>query len=128
MSFTLEIFPDEPILYSSFHHDFDFASEMPELAAQCNAALDASPEPLYLISNALEYQFSVSDLITGANMATRGEKPPFFHPNVRKVIWVTNSKLLELGAKGINSPTFGNLEIEVFHTLEEALAYCRSPA
>lgn len=128
MTYTIELFSDEPILYCSFHHDFDFDNEISKLIDQSNAALDAVPEPVYLIADTLAYQFSISDVITGASLTTRGEKPPFFHPNVRKVIWVLDSKLMELTAKGLNSPAFGNLEIEVFSTLEEALDYCRSYA
>lgn len=128
MSFTIEVFPDEPILLCTFHQDFDMIGSLTLLSDQCNEALDAASEPLYMISDTLAYTFSVTALIAGANAATKGIKPPFFHPNVRKVVWVTDSRLLELGARGMNSPAFGNIDIEVFHTLEEALEYCRSGA
>jgi hypothetical protein len=128
MSFSIELFSDDPILLCTFHRDLNLGSELFALADQSNAALDAAPEPVYFISDTLAYTFSVPDLAAAANAATKGAKPPFFHPNVRKVIWVTDSKVMGLAARGFNSPTFGNVEIEVFPTLEEALAYCRSGA
>lgn len=128
MSFDIELFSDEPILLCTFNRDFSLGRELSALADQSNAALDAAPEPVYFISNTLAYSFNTSDLIAAANAATKGAKPPFFHPNARKVIWVTDSKVMGLAAKGFNSPAFGNIEIEVFPTLEEALDYCRSAA
>jgi hypothetical protein len=128
MSFTVELFSDDPILLCTFHHDFNLSSELFALTEQCNAALDAASEPVYFITDTLAYTFSVPDLFAATNAATKGAKPPFFHPNVRKVIGITENKMMELAAKGMNSPAFGHVEVKIFSTLEEALAYCHSSA
>jgi hypothetical protein len=60
MSFTIEVFPDEPILLVTFHSDLDMGSELSEIVEQCNAVLDAAPEPLYFVSDVLAYTFAVN--------------------------------------------------------------------
>ena len=124
MSFNIEIFPDAPIMLCTFHHDFDTGKELPALTDECYAVLDAASEPLHFITDSLAYSFSVDDVIDAVGAATYGHKAPFIHENVREVIWVTESKLLELAARGMNTSAFGNIEVKVFSTMEEALAHC----
>ena len=63
-----------------------------------------------------------------ASLAARGKNPIFHHPNILGVIYVTQSALSTLGAKGMKSDSFGNLDIKVFGTLDEALAHVRALA
>ena len=48
------------------------------------------------------------------------------HPHVKELIIVTQAKMEELAAKGLNSDIFGNVPISVFETMEDAVAYARS--
>ncbi len=72
------------------------------------------------------FTFDLSSVIAGANLTARGNNPIFHHPNVRSVIYVTKSNLTALAAKGMDSDVFGNLNISVFGTLEEALTHVRA--
>ena len=63
----------------------------------------------------------VRRLAAAANMGGRGEDAIWHHPKIRGVYFVSNSKMVELAAKGMNTPIFANTMIKVFETVEEAL-------
>jgi hypothetical protein len=127
MPYKMEKLPHEPIIYLTYSPDFSVTRELPQQMEETVVLLDAQPEPVYLIIDVRETQFSLDDLIQGANMATRQRKV-LLHPNIEANLVVTNSKLVALTSKGLKSPVFGSIKIEVFETVEEAFAYARSRA
>ncbi|MEM6530801.1 MAG: hypothetical protein AAF653_21065, partial [Chloroflexota bacterium] len=68
------------------------------------------------------------DILKGATIATREEKPVFQHPMIEHLVFVTTNRALQMAAKGLNTATFGNVSIDVFETLDEALAFARHDA
>jgi hypothetical protein len=58
-------------------------------------------------------------------MGTRETGALLTHPLMKEFLVVTNVKLVELAAKGLSSDIFGNVAVQVFETLEDALAYAR---
>lgn len=74
------------------------------------------------------FTFDLSSVIAGANMSARGDNPIFHHPNTCSISYVTQSGVVALAAKGMDSKVFGHLKINVFGTLEEALAHVRALA
>ncbi len=134
MSYTIRILPDEPIVIETLHSDFNLATEGGAAEAEMTALLESLQAPVYVIFDLHETSFGLDDLIAGANMLTRGVndtaprrgKPFFSHPNVRQLVMVSASPVIQLAAKGMNSPIFGHRDIKVVSTQEQALDYCRA--
>lgn len=70
--------------------------------------------------------FGFSESVQASSMAARGDNPLFHHPKVKQVLLVVGDIMQELSAKGMQSDTFGNVNIRTFKSVEEALAYARS--
>ncbi len=69
---------------------------------------------------------SMNELIEVTNWLARDETSSWRHPNLRQVLLVTQDNLTRIAAKGMNSELFGNMNIAVFTTLDDALAHARS--
>jgi hypothetical protein len=122
MPYSIEELPNESVILLTFQPGFS-AEELADSAAELTKMLDAQSEPVYFILDMTSISLSLDDVIAGANMATRGSKPPFHHPNVRGVVFVSGNNLIKLAAQGLKTATFGNTAVQVFETLDKALAY-----
>ncbi|MBN1313322.1 MAG: hypothetical protein JXB30_18090 [Anaerolineae bacterium] len=83
--------------------------------------LEAQEELLFFICDVREMKLSLDDLIAAANVGSRGQQPLWQHPKIRDVYFISNLKMVELAAKGLSSPIFGNMQVRVFGTVEKAL-------
>lgn len=126
MSFTVVKYPNEPILVQTFNPDYDMHVELPLSNKASSEALDNSPEAGVYLIDVFNFQISFEEIVKGANVVARGERPLWHHPKLKQVILVTSDGLLRMAAEGMSAKVFGGLEVPVFETLEEALAYARS--
>ena len=125
MSFSVEQLPQEPIVISTLHEDMAFLSEMTDLQYAVREILEGSDEPLFLIVD-LQLSMGFEEMLVGANAVGRGEQPVWHHPKIRQVVLVAPSDFLQTVAKGMSHEMFGNLNIQVVKTRDEALEYIRS--
>jgi hypothetical protein len=121
-----EKLPDEPIVVVTIQGGYDVTTEAAQSIKDGIAFLDSLDEPVLYITDFSSAEFGLTEMILGSNLAARGENPIFRHPKVREIIYVTQSDLSKLAARGMDSEAFGNLKISVYGTLEEALAYARA--
>lgn len=126
MSYNTILPPGEPIIVQTLNDDFDVAGELGPAMREVHDVLSAYEKPVFLIVDMSAYKLSVDDLVVGASMSSGGEEPIFKHPNIRQVVFVSPSKIVELAAKGMNTATFGHVDIRVFASQEAALAYVRA--
>jgi hypothetical protein len=125
-AFEVETLPGEPIMVCTLFETWSVADDMLASIDQVMEHLDAADEPLYYISNISGLRLGLQDMILATNQAARGSSAFFHHPNFRELLVVTDAKLFELAAKGLDSEIFGNVPVAVFGTLEEALEYARN--
>ncbi len=125
MSYHNELLPGEPIVVAHLHADFSLANETQSSIVETRRVLDSVDEPIFYILDLSNLTINIHDLISGTNSSSRGEDPLWHHPNIREFLVVSQSKLIQLAAAGLNSVSFGNLEAKMFGSLDEALAYCR---
>ncbi len=126
MSYSIEPVTGEQIIVIAFHQDFDFKHELRPLTEDLRAMLDGASEKVILINDLEHISLKLEDLLNAGDMARRREESMFHHPNVLGIAVVSSSKVIQLSARGLNSATFGNLNLPVFATLDEALGYARS--
>jgi hypothetical protein len=127
MAVKIEMLPGEPILIQTLDKEFNFSTDGKPLLEKTIATLDAQSEPIFYIADMSEVDFSLDDMIGASNLVTR-QVALFRHPKMREGIIITESWMMGLAAKGLNSPIFGNIKVKVFKTRDEALAYVREAA
>ena len=128
MTFNNELLQVDNTLISTWYADFNFKTDIKAFIEEIEVILDAQSAPIYLVHEFQDTKLSLSDIISGASMASRGEASVFHHDMVTQVIFVTQSRTLQLAAKGLNTVSFGNVDVKVFETLDEALDFIRSEA
>ncbi|MCU0463549.1 MAG: hypothetical protein MUF38_03160 [Anaerolineae bacterium] len=126
MSFTVEKLPNDPVIVQTFNEDYDLANEIKLSNAKMFETLDAVTEEKVYLVDVFKFDISFEDIIKGANIVARGERPLWHHPKLKQIILVTEDSALRLAAEGMESSVFGGLKIPVFSTVEEALVYTRA--
>lgn len=127
MSYSLDILDGGQIVYFTMHEDFDLQVDMPDYFQKCYELVEGGPDRIVLITDTREVKTkNLDELIQGANSVRSTESQRLSrHPKVIKVLTVTASKMVKLAMKGLQSATFGFLEVAVFETQEEALDHAR---
>jgi len=128
MSYQVSTQDDGHILILKLNEDFDIAGEFGPSFAECFEKLEAGPDGVVFISDARELKLkSFNDLLQGGNLARSPDANRVNkHPKVRKTYTVTNSAGIALAARGLNSASFGFVELSVFGSLEEAVTAARA--
>lgn len=125
MSFHVEKLPGEPIIFLALNEDYDLMNEIEFSNKALRDLFEAQDDPQILIID-FKVNLKLDEIIAGSSNVGRGEQPIFHHPNIKQIIFVTSSPALRLSAKGLGSDMFGNLNIHVVDTVEDALAHARS--
>jgi hypothetical protein len=128
MSYQVSTLDDGHILILTLCDDFDIMVEFSPSFTECFEYLEAGPDRVVFISDARQLQLkSFNDLLQGSSMTRSPESARVNkHPKVIKVFTITNSTGIALAAKGLNSASFGFLELGVFSTLEDAIEAARA--
>jgi hypothetical protein len=123
MSYKIETLTGEPVILLILTQDAAISEDMPKSGAEIRTLLDQASEPMFFIMDMSAMQISLDDLILGSNLGARGEQPLTRHPHLKEMLFVSSSKMVKLGLKGLNTLAFGNMKVKAFDTLDEALAY-----
>lgn len=128
MSYSLDALDDGQIIYFTMHEDFDMSVDMPDYLQKCYALVENGPEQIIIITDAREMKTkSIDDIIQGANSVRSPEAQRLSrHPKVIKSLSVITNKVVQVAMKGLNSASFGFVEVTVFETPEEAVGYSRT--
>ncbi len=124
-TFTNEKLPDLPALLTTLSAEFRVTRDMAASDAATIALLEQVDEPVFNVVDVSKLRVTMEDILQGSNRGGRGESAIWHHPRIRQTIFISDSKIIQLAARGMNSFSFGNLNIPVFPTLEEALVYIR---
>jgi hypothetical protein len=124
VSYRVNKLDNEPIVVFSVDAAHSIRNEGLVAGEVITQTLDNQTEHVYLIMELTHLSMDLEDLMFGANVATR-QLQLLKHPKIRETLIVTQSGLAAMGAKGMNSPIFGNIKVKTFKTLDEALAYAR---
>ncbi len=127
MSYSLDALDDGHIIFFTMHQDFDMSVDMPDYLQKCYALVDNGPDRIIVITDAREMKTkSFEDVIQGANSIRSPEAQRIsHHPKVIKNLTVITNKVVQMAMKGLNSASFGFLELTLFETQEEAIGYAR---
>lgn len=98
--------------------------DMPDYLQKCYALVENGPDRIIIITDAREMiTKSFEDIIQGANNVRSPEAQRLSrHPKVIKSLTVMTNKIAQMAMKGLNSATFGFVEVTIFETQEEAIS------
>jgi hypothetical protein len=126
MSYTIEKYPEEPIIVNTLHANFNFEADAENSTREAMKLLDTVPEPVYYIADTSQVNFDMDDTVKGSSFAARGDNPIFHHPNIKQVLLVIGDNAVQaMTAEGMRTEIYGNVNIKTFATQAEALAYAR---
>lgn len=121
--------PGEPIIVNVFTSQLRVGEHLGKSVKEIIALLEEAGEPCYLITDVREVaKMSLDDVIAGSNFVTRESGALLQHRLIKAFLLVTTSKLYEMVGKGLRHDIFGNVNVHIFASVEEALTYARSQA
>lgn len=124
-TYTIERLPGEPIVLSTIHADFSVGKELPEAVGKLTQMLDAADEPLYYVTKVDNFSLSFGDMVQALGRLTSGDLAFVQHPNLYKIVVVAYNNLIRLGSNALSQTQYGGVRVDVFDSLEEALASVR---
>jgi len=125
MSYTLELRKDISSVVATMAKNFDMATEYESFSRERYELFERSTQPLYYIIS-IEQKLTLDDIIKSANALSHGQYGISKHPNFKKMMVITSDLAIVMAAKGLSSDAFGNMPVEVFAHLEDAVAAIRA--
>jgi hypothetical protein len=126
MSYDLERLPDDPVILFKGYKDFGAPNELGQAVGDIMRLLDQQPEPVYLIQDErLHRTPNVEEMIIVGQALAWETRALYRHPMLAGVIIVTANEITQALYQGLNSEVFGHVQVELFDTPDEALAYVR---
>ncbi len=122
MGFQVEWGADLPVIVARWGEEFSYEHDFPAQREQVRRLLDRSDQPVYYVLDFRDYVLNVQELIPCLNAATREPQSNFHHPNVERIVFVTQSAVIKKVAQGLTSRMYGSLDVLVVHSIEEAYA------
>ena len=127
MYFDVKKLTDVPAVIGSWYEGFKFMEHGPQYSKKLNAVLDEQQEPVFYVLDLSElHTISVNGVMEVANTGAKVFTSGHHHALNRETVLVSQKNIVKLAVKGVASPAFGNMEIKLFETLDEALDYVKS--
>ena len=123
--YTMEMLPGEPILLVTFTDSFSVKEHYDSFLEKLRGTFDEASEPIWMIDHFLDMRLSFSEMVSALGKTTKGSLNVFRHPNFRKLAVISKNDLLVLSSKAMKQVQYGGIEVDLYPTLEEALAGIR---
>ena len=124
MSHTVERLPGEPIVIITYETPFNFQIEPGQILEAMAGAITDSDEIVFAVHNTSELSFSFSDIVAGMGGAFKSVRGQELSPLTR-ILVVGGGNLLSLAVKSAKQIQYGGLDIELFDSVDAAIAYAR---
>ena len=99
MSYRVEMLPHEGAILATCNANFQLADELSLMVSAIVAFAETEPAPITLIADMRGVAWRLDDMIIGANRARTNQDSVFRHPQIKGVIFISDSKLVELSAR-----------------------------
>jgi hypothetical protein len=128
MKYAIQQLDDVPAIMVTWYPNFNPQTDLETVTRDTVKVLEAQPSPVFFVANLLEANIDFEGMVLAASSTSRKAEGLFHHPKVREVVFVTTNRMVEMGAKGVDSQAFGFTKIRVFSSIEEALDYVAAAA
>jgi hypothetical protein len=119
MPFEVKILPAEPIIFISIVPPFDPINDVTQAYSKAAQLSQTISGTVFMLSDVSTLSLSLDDLINGLAML-RGILPK---EDRFRFIAITSDELAKFGVQAMKQAQYGNTDIRVFPSLNEALAY-----
>lgn len=123
--YTIQQLGSQPIVVLTVDAEYNVQRDMPNSRADLVEVLNTVSEPVFYILDLRNLSLSFNDVLMGAALGTRGEEASWRHPKLRDLLWVSHADVIKAAAEGLKSDEFGNVNIKLFTSTEEAVAYAQ---
>jgi hypothetical protein len=127
MQSIVEKLPDEPIILVRLRPFEDAEAEVSATAAAVDALINGTDGPVIRINDFTGLDADFCELVLALVRETKGTPGTLSDPRI-KPVFVGESDPVALCAESARLPEYGKLDIPLFATLDEALAYARNGA
>jgi hypothetical protein len=125
MSYTINQPPGESYFIVTLHEDYTMDDFGPA-TAEAMTVLDNATRPLTYILDTSRAHFSFEAVAESASRASRVDNPPFKHPNINGIVFVTgDDHMMTLAVQGLDSEVFGYIKCMVCASVDEAITYAK---
>ncbi len=125
-NYSLDLLPGEPLVVCQGFSEYSWKADFVPMADEVAALLNELDQPVFLIIDMTAMAADLADVIFSTNYAARSTNQFLHHPNMREFLAITTNKLISMAVQGMNTPTFGNVPVQIFSTLDDAMRYARS--
>jgi hypothetical protein len=126
MSFTVQMLADAPVLLLTLSAEYDLFTDFPKSYQAVSEVLDKASEPVYYVMDVSAVSFDMNIIIQAASDTSQTSQGTFHHPNVKSVLLVSSEEVIHAAAEGLRTDVYGNVRVQTFYSLDEALGYARS--
>jgi hypothetical protein len=128
MTINLTKLPDEAIVIVEAGAAFKLRDDLPEFWWMLTPMLDAATQPLYIVADTRGINLPFGDMVAALGAVTRSEeaKRVNSHPMLGPRRLVADSELLRMAANALKQVQYGEQQVNIYATLEDALAAVRS--
>ena len=120
MRYRLDRLPGEPIILGIFGNEYDIRRDTPLFNHQMADLLAKSDRPTYFICDMINMKLTFSDMVAGLAMVTRGEMAVMRHPRLARIMVVSGSELVRMGARAMTQAQYGTLKVMMCDSIYDA--------
>ena len=121
MEHEVTFLPQEHVCIVTHYDGWDKPEALAKRAREIRQVLANASEKVFFIMDLSKTKMTVDGVMRSANQMARGSNAPFHHPMCRGVALVTGEEIARLVARGLRTETFGNLNVDVYASVEEAV-------
>jgi hypothetical protein len=125
-TYSIELRKDISSVVATISKEFSIQNDLPVFSRTVYDLFNQSNSPLYYIAVLSQLPLTFDELVMSTNALVRGEYPFAAHPNFIAMLLVTSDDLLSMAAQGMRSDSFGNVQVEIFARLDDAVSFIRS--
>ncbi len=128
-AYTIEKHPTLPAVIVTWHADFEFARDGQAQSNAMRELLNQQESPIFYIMDISNWHnMPFNELMDATSMAARGKDANFHNPMNMGTLIITNDPAVKLSAQGLRSDAFGNANVLVFSSLDDALNHAEEQA
>lgn len=124
MAHTVEKLQGEPIIVVDIHNPYDYETEPPQMFEAIRQLAEDAGQG-YVIYDCRDFDVTFGDLVAGMRAQTGGAPGSISDPNFLSII-VGSGDMLQLAANGFKQDQYGQIDVPLYPTLEDALQHARS--
>jgi len=125
MPIKVEFIKDAPITVYHYPEKLESDQDLRDAVAEATKHNRDLPDPvIWVIHNTTKLNIDFGTLIIALSTLTRGGPEGFDDPRLR-VAAVSSSELVKLAARSASQKQYGNWQVSIFDTYEEALTHAR---